>query len=84
MRSPTIVADGSAEADGPGRVVVDRSDPATRWRFVCPNGHTDWDPTNSHLWCASCAALHGVDPEYYELLDKKHDESIPWSAVVLR
>lgn len=76
--------DGSSEGDAPPRVVIDRSDALARWRFVCPNGHADWDPTNNHLWCATCAALHGVNPEYWELLDKKTGETVPWASVVLR
>ncbi|MFC7156493.1 hypothetical protein ACFQPA_13670 [Halomarina halobia] len=83
---PALVAraDGSSEADAVGRVVIDRADPLVRWRFVCPNGHVDWDPTNNHIWCAACAQLHGVQPEYWELFDKKTGETVPWAAVELR
>ena len=84
MQSTHLRADGSSGEDARRRVVLDRSDPPTRWRFVCPNGHADWDPTNNHLWCATCAALHGVDPEYWELLDKKTGETVPWAVVDLR
>jgi hypothetical protein len=84
--TPTgLAADGSSDADSDSpRVVLDRTDPAARWRFRCPNGHADWDPTNSHLWCATCAGLHDVDPEYWELLDTKTGERVPWAAVELR
>jgi len=82
---PPIVADGSSELDSHPRVRIDRDDPIDRMRYRCPNGHTSWAPTNSHLWCKSCAdaAEHGADvhPEHYAVLDKRTEEEIPWSAV---
>lgn len=78
-----VTADGSSERDAT-RVVVDREDPTARWRWRCPNGHCDWEPTNGHLWCASCASLPEVDPEHWELLDTKTDERVNWGAVELR
>lgn len=67
-----------------GVVVIDSEDPTARWRWRCPNRHCDWEPTNSHLWCATCASLHDVNPEYWELLDTRTDERVPWDAVELR
>jgi len=40
-----------------------------RWRYRCPNGHTTWEPTNHHFWCASCARMDDVDPSFDELRD---------------
>lgn len=80
------VADGSSVADAEDVVEIDRSTFLDRARYVCPNGHTDWDRTNSHIWCASCARASGgadVDPEHYEIYDKKNDETIAWSRVRL-
>lgn len=80
-----LVADGSAAADAHPRVRVDRQDEPYRWR--CPNGHTDWDKTNSHIWCRSCRMQNengeDMDPEHYEIVDEKTDREIPWSAVEL-
>ncbi|MFW5905611.1 MAG: hypothetical protein ACOCUO_02065, partial [archaeon] len=68
---PRTVADGSAVADRHPVVVIDRSDFVDRHRYVCPNGHSRWDPTNAHIWCRSCRdqyeAGDDVDPEHYEL-----------------
>lgn len=80
----TVIADGSSERDAPARIVVERDDPTARWRLRCPNGHSDWTPTNSHIWCATCAQLHDVTPEYWEVLDTKTGETVPWSAVDYR
>ena len=84
--SPRLTTDGSAEADVGGRVEIDRTDDLDRMRYRCPNNHTRWVPTNNHLFCHSCSQVAdaGVGPEYYELLDKKTGEEIPWSRVVLR
>lgn len=69
-------------------VVIDRTDDHDRYRYVCPNGHTTWDRTNNHIWCPSCAdhAHHDndIDPEHYELLDKRTNETIPWEAVTIK
>lgn len=82
----STVADGSAATDRESRVEIDRDDELDRMRYVCPNGHTRWVPTNSHCYCHSCSQLAdaGRGPEYYELLDKKTDETIAWSRVVLQ
>lgn len=68
-------------------VVIDRSEFADRARYVCPNGHANWDRTNNHIWCQSCARAstfdNDIDPEHYELIDKKTDQEIPWSAVTV-
>ena len=67
------------------RVVIDRRQEADKWRYVCPNGHTSWDRTNSHLWCPACASAadhdDDIDPEHYEVLDKSAEKLIPWDCV---
>jgi len=79
-----LLSDGSSWQDAT-RLRVDRRDEPLRWR--CPNGHVDWDKTNSHIWCSSCRrqGTHGEDvrAEHYEIVDAKTDETIPWSAVKL-
>jgi len=45
-----------------------------RWRFTCPRGHRDWEPTNHHFWCATCARTEGVDGVFNDLLDQKDDD----------
>jgi hypothetical protein len=42
---------------------------ADRWRFTCPRGHRDWEPTNHHFWCAACARMDDVDGVFDELRD---------------
>jgi len=78
-------ADGSSQLDQHEVVVVDRTEDAERWRYVCPNGHPNWDKTNNHIWCPGCRRQHengdDVDPEHWSIVDKATDEEIPWSAV---
>lgn len=77
----------TTDATTQARVEIDRSIAAERWRYRCPNGHTDWYPTNNHAWCKGCRrqveAGDDVDPEHYEILDAKTGQAIPWEAVVL-
>jgi hypothetical protein len=49
---------------------VDLTDRHDRWRYTCPRGHTDWEPTNHHFWCASCAR---AGPETEGRFDTLHD-----------
>lgn len=88
MSTTELVTDGSARADAPERVTIDRRTDADRWRYRCPRGHTDWDRTNNHIWCRGCRrqaeAGEDVDPEWYELVDERTGETIPWSAVEVR
>lgn len=48
---------------------------AKKWRYACPEGHTNWYPINGHFRCRSCAkhaeAGADVDPEFHELHDKQ-------------
>ncbi|EMA47951.1 hypothetical protein [Halococcus saccharolyticus] len=48
------------------------------WRYTCPRGHTSWEPTNNHLWCATCSRSSDpeVDPEFWELHDKRTGETV--------
>ena len=65
------------------QTVVDRD--AEPYRWCCPNGHTTWEKTNSHIWCPSCsrAAENGADvaPEHWTLLDKKTDTEVDYADV---
>lgn len=80
-------ADGSSPQDAPPVVKIDRSDAADRYRYVCPNGHTTWSRTNSHIWCKACSEQsrqdEDVNPEHWSIHDKKTGERIPWSSVRL-
>lgn len=80
-----LLADGSSVRDGHPTVEIDLSDWIDRARYTCPRGHRNWDRTNSHIWCQSCARIapqdERVTPEYYELRDTKTGETVPWSAV---
>jgi hypothetical protein len=54
------------------RLELDTDDPIQRWRYRCPRGHTAFEPTNHHWYCAECARSHDdVDPEFTELVDKR-------------
>lgn len=46
-------------------------DKVDRWRFTCPRGHRDWEPTNHHFWCAMCARAEGVDGVFDQLRDQR-------------
>ncbi|WP_226023204.1 hypothetical protein [Halomicrobium salinisoli] len=50
---------------------IDLEDEYDRWRYTCPNGHHDWEPTNHHFYCATCARAEGVGGEFHELRDRK-------------
>jgi len=69
-------------------VTIDRSDSEERFRYVCPNGHIDWDRTNNHVWCRGCrrrieSGDDAIDAEHYHVYDKKRNVLIPWEQVVL-
>lgn len=78
-----IASDGAGERDRAATITVDRKDEP--WRWTCPHGHTDWERTNSHGWCRTCRRHYengeDVDPEHYELWDRKHDRKVSYSRV---
>lgn len=80
-----LVGDGSALQDSHDPVLVDREAEPYRWRCGA-RAHTDWDRTNSHIWCRGCLRQHeagdDADPEHYEVWDVKEERLVPWSAVV--
>lgn len=80
-----IEKDGSGVVNEQRTIKIDRSNPAERWRYRCPRGHTNWESTNNHFWCQGCRrqadAGLDVDPEWYELHDSKRDETIASNSV---
>lgn len=57
------------------RLILDTDDELQRWRYRCPRGHTQFQPTNHHWYCVECARRHDdVDPEFTELVDKRTGE----------
>lgn len=62
-------------------IEIDRSDPHDRYRFTCPESHTSWQETDSHLWCRCCSESEDHDAVHWTLLDQKTDELIPFSDV---
>lgn len=58
-------------------LVLDTGDEIQRWRYRCPRGHSQYEPTNRHWWCAECASSPDpdVDPEFTDLVDKKTGET---------
>lgn len=81
----SLRCDGSAQADVRPVVTIDRSDAVERQRYRCPNGHINWDRTNSHIWCQSCSRASrqnaAIDPEHWEIVDEKTGETIAWDRV---
>ena len=75
----------AAESSDSPLVRIDRSRTPQRWRYLCPEGHSNWDRTNNHIWCRSCRraneAGEDIDPEHYVVLDVKTGEEIPWSRI---
>lgn len=59
-------------------VMIDTSDELDRWKWRCPAGHTNWEPTNEHFYCAQCArqAEQGADvePEFDQLRNARTNE----------
>ncbi|OYR79301.1 hypothetical protein DJ84_18265 [Halorubrum ezzemoulense] len=78
----------STTIDADEIVSIDRSQTPDRWRYTCPYGHTDWDRTNCHAWCPTCRQMNesglDVDPEHYQILDKKREVMIPWEQLELK
>ena len=78
-------SDGSSPADAHPRVVIDTQ--RYPYRLACPNGHHDIAPTNSHVWCRTCAHQSeqgdDIEAEHYEVLDKLKNVLVPWSAIDL-
>jgi len=62
-------------------------DKQDRWRFVCPNGHSAWEATNGHFWCATCARAEAVsndvEPSFDKLRDKKTDDLVERDEIKL-
>lgn len=56
---------------GKQKQLVRIEDETDRWRFTCPRGHRDWEPTNHHFWCAACARVEDVDGVFQELRDAR-------------
>lgn len=79
-----VLTDGSAAADAPV-IRVERDDELARMRWRCPNNHTRWVPTNSHVYCHSCSELAdaGDGPEWFELLDAKTEETVAFARIEL-
>jgi hypothetical protein len=59
---------------GDEKETVRIEDESDRWRYVCPRGHRDWEPTNHHFWCASCARAQDADGVFHELRDRANGE----------
>ena len=78
-------ADGAGLRDAHETVEIDRTVAPYRW--TCPNGHTNWDATNSHIWCQQCQRqLENGDSkieraEHWELYDKLEGRTVPYAAV---
>lgn len=60
-------------------------DATDRWRFRCPAGHRNWEATNQHYFCQSCARSDDPDhePVFDELRDAKTGELIARDEIVL-
>ncbi|WP_227357630.1 hypothetical protein [Haladaptatus salinisoli] len=63
--------------------IRDIDTPTAKWRYTCPNGHTSWEPTNSHFWCHQCSRLPDAEAEFWKLRDRKTGERLAREKVVL-
>jgi hypothetical protein len=65
------------------RIKID--DEEDRWRYRCPAGHSDFEPTNDHFWCRSCARSNDDDhdPVFEELRDAKTGDLLEREDVTL-
>jgi hypothetical protein len=66
-----------------GMTTVRIEDEYDRWRFVCPNGHRSWEPTNNHFWCHACARTAEVDGVFHELHDKQTGDLVARDRIEL-
>lgn len=55
---------------------VNIDDDADRWRWVCPAGHRNWEPTNHHFWCQQCPLAPEKEPIFHELHDLRRDRTV--------
>lgn len=86
IRNEQLASDGSAEADVANDVLqINLENTRDRWRYRCPYGHVEWEPTNRHGWCRACARNvdhdDEADPEFWEILDTKSGELIDWADI---
>jgi len=51
------------------REEIDLGDETDRWRYTCPHGHREWEPTNHHFWCAGCARSPRKEAVFQTLRD---------------
>jgi len=76
-------ADESVGDDVEGDVAsvsIDLSDATERWQYTCPNGHRNWRPTNSHVYCDACNE-QGDDADHWSIIDQRDGSTIDWSDV---
>jgi 5-methylcytosine-specific restriction endonuclease McrA len=53
---------------------INVDDSMDRWRYRCPYGHTNWEPTNSHFWCQACSRASKHDDDIYPSFDTLVDQ----------
>jgi len=63
-------------------VEIDRTTLAGRWRYECPNGHIDWNPSRRTVWCRGCHR-DDLDATHDHLVDKKTGDRVAWRRVEL-
>jgi len=56
------------------KTTIHIEDELDRWKWVCPRGHRQWEPTNFHFWCAACARANDASGEFDELRNKATGE----------
>jgi hypothetical protein len=68
-------------------VRIDLDDETDRLAFRCPAGHAQWEPTNKHFYCRTCAAQAqrgaDVEPSFDQLRDERSGELIPRERIRL-
>lgn len=43
------------------------------WRYRCPEGHSNWQPTQDGYYCESCDEYGGDSVLFDELVDMKRE-----------
>ncbi|WP_128478070.1 hypothetical protein [Halorussus pelagicus] len=65
-----------------GEPIVRLNNDTSRWRWACPRGHRNWEATNDHVWCQTCARQRG-DGHYHRLLDKRSGDLVARAQLVV-
>ncbi|MFC7044127.1 hypothetical protein ACFQH6_00735 [Halobacteriaceae archaeon GCM10025711] len=59
-------------------VQIDTRDPADRWRYTCPKGHRNWEPSSDGFHCRTCDERPWFDQAVFDdLRDERTGNLVP-------